>query len=91
MTLLKIPLKNIQLNKKRTISLGFFIFISALILVLVSGVIETIISNMTTTLTKSIMGEVQIRPGTTTEEEMISFTKTWDLWFLQVVFLKNIS
>lgn len=78
MTLLKIPLKNIQLNKKRTVSLGFFIFISALILVLVSGVIETIISNMTTTLTKSIMGEVQIRPGTTTEEEMISFTKTWD-------------
>lgn len=78
MNLMKIPLRNIQLNKKRTISLGFFIFLSALILVLVSSVIETVITNMTTTLTKSITGEVQIRPLNTTEEEMISFTKTWD-------------
>lgn len=77
MKLLKIPLKNIALNKKRSFALFLFMLVSAFLLLVLLNLILTINSNMMHAMTDSISGNVEVRPSGTKEKEMVSFTESW--------------
>lgn len=77
MRLLKLSLKNMTMNLWRSMTLSSFILVISLLLVICNALIETVKTNMQTSIRQALSGEIQIREGTTTETDLFSMGGGW--------------
>lgn len=77
MSLIKLSIKNIFQNPKRTFTLGFFIFLVSFVMVIVNSLIYTVNNNMQDALINSFSGTILVRGDVKADTELFSMDARW--------------
>lgn len=77
MRLLNLPLKNVTGNWWRAITLGTFVLLSSIILLVFNAFSMTVTDNMENALINALTGHVQIRSLHAGEEDMFTISTSW--------------
>ncbi|MDP4180288.1 MAG: ABC transporter permease [Bacillota bacterium] len=77
MRLFLLPLKNAYIGWRRSLTLGTFIFIVSILLVIFNMFIMTVKSNMQNAIINSLTGDIQLRSAGTEEKDMFSTSGNW--------------
>lgn len=77
MRLFLLPLKNAYIGWRRSLTLGTFIFIVSILLVIFNMFIMTVKSNMQSAIINALTGDIQLRSAGTEEKDMFSTSGNW--------------
>lgn len=78
MKLLSLSLKNIFVNRWRSLTLGLFIFFISFLMIFFNSFVLTMQNNMRNALKNAFTDDVQIRSGNTRETDMAANNTNWD-------------
>jgi putative ABC transport system permease protein len=78
MSMFRLSRKNVTVNWWRSMTLGSFIFLATFMLMFFNSFINTMEDNLHAALSNALTGDVQIRPGNTTEDDMFSLKGSFD-------------